>query len=218
MAAISPSTNQISPASEKMYGLSRLVGEWKGKWSGNNQDVSFKVVNIRGSRAQVEYTHNGRTERGFGTVENGTITFGNVTVGTKDGKKLALLSSAGLGKASAFLDKQTPAGDTNNLVGNWGGHSDDTVGTASFKVTAVNGNEADVSTTINGITSQGKGIVYKNVIMFGRSQISTDDGKTGKLTFQVGLKSFSVPMTNYPSATGTTTTTASSSNSVNKLA
>lgn len=216
MAAISSTTNQISPANERLYGLSRLVGEWKGKWAGNGQDVGFKVVNIRGATAQVEYTHHGRTERGLATVKGGTLTFGNVTIGSKDGKTAALVFSAGGGKASAYLQKQQPAGEANMLVGSWGGSSDDTQGTSSFRVLSVDGKEAKVRTTINGITREGTGIVYKNVIMFGQAQLSTQDGKKGTIIVQSGLRSFAVPATKYPpadaAATGTTST------GVNKLA
>ncbi|MCG6205123.1 hypothetical protein LPW26_10775 [Rhodopseudomonas sp. HC1] len=212
MAVISPSTNQISPAAERMYGLSRLVGEWKGKWSGKNQDVGFKVVNIRGARAQIEYTHNGRTERGIAKVEQGTITFGNVTFGTKDGKTAALVFTSGGGKAAAFLDKQASPADTNPLVGSWGGHSDDTQGTSSFRVLSINGNEAKVKTVINGITREGTGLVYKNVIMFGQAQLSTEDGRNGRIIVQSGLRSFLVPATKYTSADST------SSSGVNKVA
>ena len=94
MAIVTQSTSQISPANERVYHQSALLGDWKGNWAGNNQPVGFKVVNIRGSRAQVEYTHNGHTERGFGQVSGALITFGTVTVGTKDGKNLVLLFSA----------------------------------------------------------------------------------------------------------------------------
>jgi hypothetical protein len=45
----------------------------EGQLGGNNQPVGFKVVNIRGARAQVEYTHNGHTERGFGQVSGALI-------------------------------------------------------------------------------------------------------------------------------------------------
>jgi len=198
MAVISQTTNQISPAAERMFHQSRLVGEWKGKWTGQNQEVGFKVVNIRGATAQVEYTHHGRTERGLAKVDGATITYGNVMIGTKDGKSAVMIFSAGGGKASAFLEKQAAPGDQSQLVGSWGGHSSDTDGTASFKVLSVNGKEAEVTTTINGLTRTGTGIVYKNVIMFGQTQISTDDGKTGKIIFQSGLKSFAVPVTKYP--------------------
>lgn len=200
MPIVTQSTSQISPANERIYHQSNLVGEWKGKWAGNNQEVGFKVVNIRGARAQVEYTHNGHTERGIGEVNGATITFGSITVGTKNGKDAVLLFSAGGGKASAYLAKQAPPADDNRLIGSWGGYSSANGKSASFRVLSVNGKEALVSTTVNGITQQGTGIVYKNVVMFGQTQISTDDGQNGKVIFQVGAKSFTVPVTKYPPA------------------
>jgi hypothetical protein len=205
MAAISSSTSQISPANERMYHQSTLVGDWKGNWAGNNQPVGFKVVNIRGARAQVEYTHNGHTERGFGQVSGSLITFGSITVGTKDGKSLVLLSSAGAGKQTATLEKQAPPASDSNLMGSWGGYSSDNGKSASFRVLAINGKEATVSVTTDGITRQGTGYVYKNVIMFGQSQIATDDGKNGKIIYQVGTKSFMVPVTKYPPADSSST-------------
>jgi hypothetical protein len=201
MAILPSSTNQISPANERLYHQSALVGDWKGSWVGNNQAVEFKVVNIRGPRAQVEYTHNGHTERGFGEVQGGVITFGGVTVGTKDGKNLALVFSVGtVGKQTATLTKQAPPASDSRLVGSWGGYAGDIGKSASFKVLSVNGNEAQVMVTTDGITRQGTGIVYKNVIMFGQSQIATDDGQNGKIIYQVGTKSFTVPVTKYPPA------------------
>ncbi|RXT41093.1 hypothetical protein [Bradyrhizobium betae] len=205
MAVISSSTSQISPANERMYHQSALVGDWKGNWAGNNQPVGFKVVNIRGARAQVEYTHNGHTERGFGQVSGSLITFGNITVGTKDGKNLVLLSSAGAGKQTASLEKQAPPASDSNLMGSWGGYSSDNGKSASFRVLAINGKEATVSVTTDGITRQGTGYVYKNVIMFGQSQIATDDGKNGKIIYQVGTRSFMVPVTKYPPADSSST-------------
>jgi hypothetical protein len=200
MTVISSSTSQISPANERAYHQSNLLGEWKGNWAGNNQPVSFKVVNIRGARAQVEYTHNGHTERGFGEVNGAILTFGAVTVGTKDGKNLVLLFSAGGGKQTATLEKQAPPASDSRLMGSWGGYSADNGKSASFRVLSVNGNEAQVSVTTEGITRQGTGTVYKNVIMFGQSQIATNDGKSGKIIYQVGIKSFSVDVTKYPPA------------------
>jgi hypothetical protein len=188
-----------------MYHQSTLVGDWKGNWAGNNQPVGFKVVNIRGARAQVEYTHNGHTERGFGQVSGSLITFGSITVGTKDGKSLVLLSSAGAGKQTATLEKQAPPASDSNLMGSWGGYSSDNGKSASFRVLAINGKEATVSVTTDGITRQGTGYVYKNVIMFGQSQIATDDGKNGKIIYQVGTKSFVVPVTKYPPADSSST-------------
>ncbi len=205
MAIVTPSSSQISPANERVYHQSALVGDWKGNWAGNNQEVGFKVVNIRGARAQVEYTHNGHTERGFGQVNGALISFGPITVGTKDGKNLVLLFSAGGGQQTATLQKQAPPASDSNLMGSWGGYSADNGKSASFKVLSVNGNEAQVSVTTEGITRQGTGIVYKNVIMFGQAQISTDDGKNGKVIYQVGNKSFAVAVTKYPPADGSST-------------
>ncbi|MGJ4941178.1 hypothetical protein ACQR1W_11455 [Bradyrhizobium sp. HKCCYLS1011] len=192
------STSQISPAMERVYHQSNLLGEWKGSWTANNQAVSFKVVNIRGAQATIEYTHNGRTERGIGKVNGATIDFGNVTLGTKNGKTAVLLFSAGGGKATATLEKQAPAGEQSNLTGSWAGYSADNGKSASFRVLSVSGNEAQVSVTTDGITRQGTGIVYKNVIMFGQSQISTDDGKNGNVIYQFGNKSYMVPVTKLP--------------------
>ena len=200
MPIVTPSTSQISPANERLYHQSSLVGDWKGKWAGNNQDVGFKVVNIRGTRAQIEYTHNGHTERGFGQVSGATVTFGSVTVGTKDGKNLVLLFSAGGGKQTATLQKQAPPASDSRLLGSWGGYSADNGKSASFRVLAVDGKEAQVSVTTDGITRQGTGIVYNNVIMFGQAQIATNDGQNGNIIYQVGTKSFAVPVTKYPPA------------------
>ena len=200
MPIVTQSTSQISPANERMYHQSALLGDWKGNWAGNNQPVGFKVVNIRGARAQVEYTHNGHTERGFAQISGSLITFGSVTVGTKDGKSLVLLSSAGAGKQTATLEKQAPPASDSRLMGSWGGYSSDNGKSASFRVLAVNGNEAQVSVTTDGVTRQGTGTVYKNVIMFGQAQIATDDGQNGKIIYQVRNKSFVVPVTKYPPA------------------
>ncbi|MGJ4951046.1 hypothetical protein [Bradyrhizobium sp. HKCCYLS20291] len=196
--AIVQSTSQISPAAERMYRQSNLLGEWKGTWTASGQAVSFKVVNIRGAAATVEYTHNGRTERGIGEVNGATIDFGAVTLGTKNGKSAVLLFSAGGGKATAILDKQTPPADDNKLVGSWAGYSGDNGMSANFRVLSVSGKEAQVSVTTNGITRQGTGIVYKNVIMFGQTQISTSDGQSGSVIYSYGNKSYTVPVSKLP--------------------
>ncbi|WP_407158031.1 hypothetical protein [Bradyrhizobium sp. STM 3557] len=213
-AVPSASANQISPAMERMYHQSSLLGEWKGTWTANHSAVSFKVVNIRGAQATVEYTHNGHTERGIGTVNGATIDFGPVTLGTKNGKNAVLLFSAGGGKATAFLEKQTPAAEDDKLTGGWGGYSADNGKSASFRVLSVDGKEAKVSVTIDGVTRQGTGIVYKNVIMFGNTQVSTDDGKTGKVIYHVGNKSYLIPVTKVK----TSSTSTSTSSTVDKSA
>jgi hypothetical protein len=200
MPIVTPTTSQISPANERMYHQSNLLGEWKGTWAGNNGSVGFKVVNIRGQVAQIEYTHNGHTERGLGEVDGATITYGSVMIGTKNGKDAVLMFSAGGGKASATLEKQAPPASDSRLMGSWGGYSSDNGKSASFRVLSINDKEAEVSVTTDGITRQGTGIVYNNVIMFGQAQIATDDGQNGKVIYQVGSKFFTVPVTKYPPA------------------
>ena len=106
----------------------------------------------------------------------------------------------GAGKQTANLEKQAPPASDSNLMGSWGGYSSDNGKSASFKVLDVNGKEAQVSVTTDGVTRQGTGYVYKNVIMFGQAQIATDDGQNGKIIYQVGTKSFMVPVTKYPPA------------------
>jgi hypothetical protein len=202
--------NQISPANERVYHQSNLVGDWKGTWTNSNRPVEFKVINIRGGQAQVEYTHDGHTERGFGTVDQNTITFDNVTIATRNGQRAVMVFQVGTATATATLDKQASTADQSKLIGSWTGFSRDNGQVASFQVLSVNGRDAQVKVTVNGHTQEGTGTVYKNTVMFGATQISTDDGKTGKVILQVGHKTFAVPVTNY-GASG-------SSSGVNKLA
>jgi hypothetical protein len=207
------SSSQISPASERVYHQSNLLGDWKGSSKENNQPVEFKVVNIRGTKAQVEYTHNGHTERGFADVNGATITFGNVTIATRNGQKAAMEFSAGTAKWTAVLDKQASTADQNKLVGSWAGYSAANGQSASFSVLSIDGRDAQVRYTLNGVTHQGTGTVYKNTVMFQKAQITSDDGKSGSVVFQVGRQSLSVPVKKLPS-----TSHSSSSSSVNKLA
>jgi ribosomal protein S3AE len=217
MTTIQSSTkSQISPATERIYHQSNLLGSWKGTWSTNHQEVEFKVINIRGAQAQIEYTHNGRTERGIADVDGATITFGDVTIGTKNGQKAALAFQSGTAKANAILTKQAAdTDDQNKLVGSWSGYSRDNGQSAYFQVVSVDGKDAQVRFSANGGTIQtGSGVVYKNTVMLGaKAQITSDDGQTGNVVIQVGRKTYSVPVTKskVPNA-------SSSSSAVNKLA
>ena len=205
------STSQISPATERVYHQSNLLGDWKGTSTRDHQPIEFKVINIRGSKAEVEYTHNGHTERGLADVNGLTITFGNVTIGTRNGKKAALEFSASGAKWSAILDKQAaPAADQNKLVGSWTGYSSENGHSASFTVLSISGRDAQVRYTVNGVTHQGTGTVYKNTVMFDQAQITSDDGKSGHVVFQDRHQSLSVPVTKLQ--------TSSSTSTVNKLA
>src|SRR5262245_19047799 len=107
--------SQISPATERVYHQSNLLGSWKGTWSNSHQEVEFKVINIRGAQAQIEYTHNGRTERGMADVDGATITFGNVTIGTKNGQTAVLAFQSGTAKANAILAKEPADKDQDKL-------------------------------------------------------------------------------------------------------
>ncbi len=201
MSAISAtSTSRISPVNERLYHQSNLLGDWKGNTKQTHQAVEFKVVSIIGDTAQVEYTHNGHTERGTATVSQNSITFGNVTIATRDGKQAAFEFSftpqgslASSGTQSAILDKAAgPATDTNPLVGSWTGANVDH--SVSFTVTSINGRNAQVKYTIDGNSGTGVGDVVKNAVLLGKAQFSNIDGTNGTVTFQSGKKTITLPV------------------------
>jgi hypothetical protein len=217
MTAIStiPKGSQISPATERVYHQSNLIGDWKGTWKSNGRPVEVKVDNIRGSTAQIEYTHDGHTERGIGTVDGATISYGNITIGTKNGSVAALEFSSGTSKMDAVLNKQTSTADQSKLVGSWSGTGSGQ--SAFFQIVSVDGKDAQVRFTANGATIQsGDGItVGQNTVTFGsKATFTTSDGQNGNVVFSVGHKTYSVPVTKNK----TPTSSSSSSNSVNKLA
>jgi hypothetical protein len=204
MTTISPTTSQIPPATERVYHQSNLLGDWKGTWKNTSRPVEFKVINIRGDKAQIEYTHDGRTERGQGDVSGATISFGNVTIGTRNGSVAAFEFSAGGATQTATLNKQDSTADQNKLVGTWNGFSMSNGKSASFTVKSVDGRDAVVSWTVDGVAHAGTGTVYKNTVMFGKAQVTSDDGKSGAVVLQVGNQSFSIPVTKYvPPSTST---------------
>jgi hypothetical protein len=217
MAAITsiPKGSQISPATERIYHQSNLIGDWKGTWKGSSQPVEFKVVNIRGQAATVEYTHNGHTERGIGEVNGATIDFGSVTIGTKNGQVAALEFSTGVGKQTAVLNKQPDPStqQQSKLIGTWTGFSPQNGHSAFFQVKSVDGRDAQVSFSADGETIQtGSAIVFQNSVAFGnKGQITSNDGVTGTAVVQIGNKSYAVPVTKKKPAT-------TSANTVNKLA
>jgi hypothetical protein len=139
MTTISSSTSQISPATERVYHQSNLLGDWKGTWANSGSSVEFKVVNIRGAKAQVEYTHDGHTERGLADVNGATITFGNVTIATRNGSVAAFEFSVAGAKKTATLDKQAATADQSKLVGTWNGFSTSNGKSISFTVKSVDG-------------------------------------------------------------------------------
>ncbi len=179
--ATAQGASRILPVNERLYHQSNLLGDWKGSFS-NHQSIEVKVVSITGTTAQVEYTHNGRTERLSGIVEQNFITFGNLTIATRDGTKAALEFSFGPAKQDAILDKTaSPASNQNPLIGSWIGATDKQ--SASFQVLSINGRDAQVKYTIDGQGGQGVGDVVNNSIIFGKVLLSVADGLNGKLTF-----------------------------------
>jgi hypothetical protein len=185
-----PAGSQISPATERVYHQSNLVGDWKGSFSKTNQPIELKVVNIKGDTAQVEYTHNGYTERGNATVNGASITYGAVTIATRDGKKAAVEFAFGTAKQTAVLSKTAAAADQNPLVGNWIGSTDSQ--TAAFQVLSISGRDAQVRYSIDGQSATGVGDVTKNSVNFGKVAFASKDGLNGTVTFPVGNKTFTL--------------------------
>jgi hypothetical protein len=80
--------------------------------------------------------------------------------------------------------------DTNPLQGSWtgatAGHS------ASFQIASINGRDAQVKYNFDGHSGQGVGDVVKNAVLLGKVQFSSNDGSTGKVTFQSGKQTISL--------------------------
>jgi hypothetical protein len=187
--ATTQGASRITPLNEKLYHQSNLLGDWKGSFKQTHQPVEFNVLSINGNSAQVTYTHNGHTERGIATLSQNSITFGNVTIATRDGKQAAFEFSfqapgqiSQSGTQTAVLAKNpTPATNQNPLIGSWIGSTD--TQSASFQVLSINGRDAQVKYTIDGQSRQGVGDVVNNAVIFGKVLLSVADGLNGKLTF-----------------------------------
>ncbi len=210
----SAGANAIAPEVERVYHQSNLLGDWKGVWTNNRSQVEFKVLNIQGPNAQVEYTHNGRTERGTAQVDGGTITFGNVTIGTRDGQTAAFEFSAQGATQTAVLAKVPAVADqSQQLVGTWSGFSRTNGQSVTFTVVSVNGRDAQVKLAANNnplVT--GSATVSKNTVMLaGKAQFTAaSDGQTGNVMLQIGSKSYAIPVSRAK--------TPATSSSVNKTA
>ncbi|MGZ5876026.1 MAG: hypothetical protein ACXWKP_28470 [Bradyrhizobium sp.] len=192
--------SRISPVNEKLYHQSNLLGDWKGSFSNNNQAIEFKVVSITGDTAQIEYSHNGHKEVGTANVDKNTITYGNVTIATRDGQQGALEFSFGTVRQAAVIDKvATPAADQNPLVGSWIGSTE--TQSASFQVLSISRRDAQVRYTINGQSSTGVGDVVNNAVIFGKVLLSVADGLNGKLTFPGPGQTLSLDVTKFTPTT-----------------
>jgi hypothetical protein len=200
MTAIATPTSRISPLNERAYHQSNLLGDWKGAFKQSHQPVEFKVVSINGNTAQVEFTHNGHTERGQATVDQNSITFGNVTIATRNGQQAAFEFAfqpngqlASTGTQTAILAKTAdPSAPTNPLQGSWTGASVDH--SVSFQVTSINGRDAQVKYNFDGNSGQGVGDIVGNSVLLGKIQFSNINGLNGKVTFQSGKHTISLPV------------------------
>jgi hypothetical protein len=196
----STSASRITPFNEKVYHQSNLLGDWKGAFKQSHQAIEFKVISINGDSAQVEFTHNGHTERGTATVDKDSISFGNVTIATRNGTQAAFEFAyqpkgqlASTGAQTAVLSKDTSAAaDTNPLVGGWSGATAEHG--VSFTISSINGRNAQVKYSIDGNSGQGVGDVVKNSVLLGKAQFTNIDGVNGKVTYQSGKQTISIPV------------------------
>jgi hypothetical protein len=185
--------SRISPLNERVYHQSNLLGDWKGSSSKTHRPIEVKVVSITGNTAQVEYTHNGRTERVRATVDKNIITFGNVTIATRNGKKAALEFAFGTARDTAILDKvAAPVVNQNPLVGTWTGSSGSH--SASFQVLSINGRNAQVRYNVDGKGGHGVGDVVNHTVFFGKVQFSSADGLNGAVVFAAGHDTISLAL------------------------
>lgn len=202
-----PAGSQIPPADERLYKQSNLIGDWKGSYTKLKGPVEFKVLSIKNGTAQVEYTHNGRTDRGTATVSKNELTFENVTIATRNGQKAVIQLDASVTKFNGVLDKDTTTAKVPDgpLVGTWTGTDNKTGDVASFTVKSVTGKEADVSYTVNGITKKGKATVYQNVVRLGNVQVTVNPDTTGKISFTKLAQTLSISAKKLSTSTNSTT-------------
>jgi hypothetical protein len=201
MSTIGSTTSRITSYNEKVWHQSNLLGDWKGAFKQSHQAIEFKVVSIDGDSAQVEFTHNGHTERGTATVDKDSITFGNVTIATRNGTQAAFefsyqpsgqLASTGTQTAVLSKDASATAAAANPLVGGWSGATAEHG--VSFTVSSINGRDAQVKYSLDGNSGQGTGDVVKNSVLLGKAQFTNIDGLNGKVTYQSGKKTITIPV------------------------
>jgi hypothetical protein len=212
-----PAGSQISPVDQVLYHQSNLIGDWKGSWTKTGGAIELDVVSINNGLATVKYTHNGYTERGTATVSQNTITYGDVTLGTRDGQNAALEFAAGTATQSAILTKSASTANQNPLAGNWIGSN--ATGSVAIEVQSISGRNAQIQYSIMGQTGQGTGDVYAHAVDLGNVLVSSTDGVTGTVTYTVGQQTLSLAIKKYtPPTTTTSSSSATSTSSVNLLA
>jgi hypothetical protein len=206
-----PAGSQISPVNEKLYHQSNLIGDWTGTYSQNKQKIEFKVLSIKGTTAQVEYTHNGHVDRGTATVDKNMVTFDNVTIATRNGTSGVIELSAGSAKFTGTLTKNTAAStattSTSPLVGTWSGIDSVSGAAASVTVKSVTGSTANVTFNVAGKTTTGTADVYKNIVRMGNVQIAVNPDTSAKVTYTKLGQTLTVAVKPYKSASTSTTST-----------
>jgi len=194
-----PAGSQISPVDQALYHQSNLIGDWKGSWTKTGGAVELDVVSINNGTATVDYTHNGYTERGTATVSQNTITYGDLTLGTRDGQNAALEFAYGSATQSAILTKASSTANQNKLVGNWVGST--ATESISVQVQSISGRDSQIQYSIGSQTGQGTGNVYANAVDLGNVLVSSTDGVNGTVTYTVGQQTFAVAVKKFTPTT-----------------
>ena len=216
MAAITsiPKGSQISPATERVYHQSNLIGDWKGTWQKNRSPSSSRSstsgapaprsnipmtdIPSGGSAASTAPPSSSATSRSAPRTvgRRAGIFLGHREEdrGPQQGGRAGRPEQAGR-KLERLFERQRPE---RVLPG---------------RVRRRPGCAGQVHRQWRQPSSPATAIVYQNTVMFGsKAQFTTNDGQTGNVVFKIGNKSYSVPVTkNKPAA-------SSLRHTVNKLA
>ncbi|MDR3374826.1 MAG: hypothetical protein P4L98_13950 [Ancalomicrobiaceae bacterium] len=203
-AAYTTNGSYISSVDQRLYKQSNLLGSWKGTMGG--KPITLKVTSIKGSTAQVEFDHGATKEHGTATVSQNTLTYGSMTIGTKNGTNGVMIFTAGTTQQAYQLTKDTTADQpSSKLVGTWSG-SDPTTGAAmTFNVKSVDGKTAQVVATAGGNKKQtGTADVMNDIVRIGYTQISSSDGKTAHAMYKQGNQYLALTLTKQKPTVSTT--------------
>ena len=184
-AAYTTNGSYISGVDQRLYTQSNLLGSWKGTMGG--KPITLKVTSIKGSTAQVEFDHGATKEHGTATVSKNTLTYGSMTIGTKNGSSGVMIFTAGTTQQAYQLTKDTTADQASSkLVGTWTGSNPATGAAMTFNVQSVNGKTAQVVATAGGSKQTGTADVTNDIVRIGYTQISSSDGQTGRAMYKQG--------------------------------
>ncbi|MDR3493316.1 MAG: hypothetical protein P4L82_01830 [Ancalomicrobiaceae bacterium] len=202
-SAVTTNGSYISGVNERLYKQSNLLGTWKGTMDGK-AIVTLKVTSIKGSTAQVEFDHGSTKEHGTATVSQNTLTYGNVTIGTKNGTNAVMIFAAGTLQQAYQLTKDTTDQQSNKLVGAWSGLNPLTGAAINFNVKSVDGKTAQVTAIAGGKTQTGTADVLNDIVRIGYTQISSSDGQTGRAMYKLGNQYLALSVTKQKPTVSTT--------------